>query len=174
MNIIKVFFGTLASLAFQVAFAAELSHVVIDTSNPATINFVGVPKAFPADKFQTLKDELAQSKGVHLISWHEFKSDLPKHVRQYIRRNDYPNFDVVSGLARLLERYEGTIFGLTWNGGLAITGNDYRHSELSYAAFLRDPASFTVSERRLDPVHPANHLEPLLSGSWDGNSQRGR
>lgn len=162
MNIVNVFLSSIALLALQAKLAAEPTHVVIDPSDQHTTTFIGVPKAVPADEFQKIKDSLVQRKGAYLLTWSDFKSDPPKHIRPYIRRTDYADIDVVGGLVRLLERYDGTPFGLTWNGGLAVTENDYRHSAGTYATFLSDPASFRVLERRGDPVHPANHLEPLL------------
>jgi hypothetical protein len=162
MKINRACLSALAMLAFQAAFAAEPTHVVIDPSDRHTTTFVGVPAAVPAEEFRKLKDSLVQRKGAYMLTWSEFKSDPPKHVRQYIRRNDYPDVDVVSGLARLLERYDGTPFGLTWNGGLAVTESDYRHAARTYAVYSSDPGSFRTPERRGDPVHPANHLEPLL------------
>lgn len=141
----------------------EPSHVVIDPSDQHTTTFVGVPKALPADQFQKLKESLNERKGAYLVPWQEFSRDPPRHVRQFIRRNDYPEVDVVGGLARLLERYDGSPFGLTWNGGLALTQNDYRHAARTYAAHIQDPSSFQRLDRKADPVHPANHLDPLLA-----------
>lgn len=162
MNTIKLLLGTFAILAFHAAPAAQPTHVVVDPSDQHTTTFIGVPKAIPAEHFQKLKESLEKRKGAHLILWSDFKSDTSKYVYPHIRRNDYPDVDVANGLARLLERYDGTPFGLTWNGGLAVTANDYRHSARTYAAFLGDANSFLNLERRGDPVHPANHLEPLL------------
>jgi len=153
----------LAALSSPGALGAEPTHVVIDPSDQYTTTFLGVPKALPADKFQKLKESLVQRKGAYLLSWQEFSGDPPRHIRPYIRRNDYPEVDVVGGLARLLERYDGTPFGLTWNGGLAVTQNDYRHAARTYTAYAQDAASVPRVDRKADPVHPANHLDPLLA-----------
>jgi hypothetical protein len=136
------------------AHSAEPSHVVIDPSDQHTTTFVGVPKTLPEKEFDALKQSLAQRKGAYMLTWQEFKLESEKHVRSHIRRNDYPDVDIVDGVTRLLERYDGSPFGLTWNGGIAVTQNDYTHSAREYRVFL-DP--------RRDPVHPLNHLEPLLS-----------
>jgi hypothetical protein len=153
----------LLALSTSSAFGAEPTHVVIDPSDQHTTTFVGIPKALPAEQFQKLKESLAERKGAYLVTWQEFSADPPRHVRPFVRRNDYPEVDVVGGLTQLLGRYDGTSFGLTWNGGLAVTLNDYRYSGRTYAAYLQDPNSFKRPDRKADPVHPSNHLEPLLA-----------
>ena len=98
---------------------------------------------------------------------------LPSHVllvldaayAEFVRRNDYPEVDLAAAMPQVLLRYEGTPIGITWNGGLAITGNDYRHAAKTFTAYNADPASDAarkVSDRRRDPVHPSNHLDALL------------
>jgi len=133
--------------------AAEPTHVVVDPSDQHTTTFVGIPKALPDAEFAKLKESLTQRKGAYLVTWAEFKQAPQKHVAVFIRRNDYPEVDVVTGLTHLLERYDGNPFGLTWNGGLAITQNDYAHSARTFLVY---------SDPRRDPVHPRNHLDPLL------------
>jgi hypothetical protein len=133
--------------------SAEPSHVIMDPSDQHTTTFVSVPKTMPANDFENLKSSLAQRKGAVLMAWQEFKEAPEKFIRPRIRRNDYTDVDVVGGLVQLLERYQGNPFGLTWNGGLAVTQNDYRHSARTFSVYL---------DRGLDPVHPQNHLGPLL------------
>ena len=135
------------------ASAAEPSHVVIDPSDQHTTTYVGVPKAVPEKEFEALKKSLGQRKGAYIVAWQEFKQAPEKHVRLFIRRNDYPDVDIVTGLTQLLERHEGSPFGLTWNGGLAVTQNDYNYSARTYLVY---------TEPTRDPVHPRNHLDPLL------------
>lgn len=143
--------------------AAAPSHLVIDPSDQHATTFVGIPPSLAAKDLQKIKDGLAQRKGAYLLSWSDFKSNPHKHVKQYIRRNDYPEVDVVAGLSQLVERYSGKPFGLTWNGGLAVTNNDYRHAARTYSAHLSNPDATVRRDRKSDPVHPANHLEVLLT-----------
>jgi hypothetical protein len=140
----------------------EPSHVVIDPTDEHTTVFLSVPQTAPAEALDKLKDNLKTSPKASLITWEAFKQNASKIVQAHIRRNDYPGVDVTTGLARLMEHLQGAPFGLTWNGGLAITGNDFRHSARSYMAFVADPSSFRPPERSSDPVHPLNHMEPLL------------
>ena len=141
-------------LAFAGALrAAEPSYVVVDPSERHTTTFVGIPKALPEKEFASLKESLGQRPGAYLVTWQEFKQAQDKHVRAFIRRNDYPDVDVVGGLVQLIERYDGNPFGLTWNGGLAVTQNDYNYSARTFLVY---------AEPQRDPVHPRNHLGPLL------------
>jgi hypothetical protein len=143
--------------------AEEPSHVLVDASKPDITTYVGVSKALPSENFQKLKEALAQRNDAYLLTWEEFKTAPAKHILSKIKRNDYAEVDIGRGMTLLIERYNGTPFGLTWNGGLAITGNDYLYSSRSYKAFTNDPGSFSrEADRRRDPVHPDNHLEPLL------------
>jgi hypothetical protein len=163
MQLIKLFCGALALLTTQVALSAEPTHVVVDPSDQYTTTYLGVPKSLPKEKFENIKKGLFERKGSYLVTWREFKRDPAKHIKPHIRRNDYPDVDVVRGLTRLLERYDGTPLGLTWNGGLAMTGNDYRHAARTFDKFQSNPNSVAKeSDRRRDPVHPENHLGPLL------------
>lgn len=163
MKLFSIFMTMLLTLGAHAALAAEPTHVAIDPSAQHTTYFVALPKSLPAEQFQGLEKTLTERKGSFIVSWQEFKADPTRYVRQFIRRNDYPEVDVVNGLARLIERYEGTEFGLSWNGGLAVTQNDYRHSAQTYRMFLKDPSLPKRLERRADPVHPLNHFEPLLA-----------
>ena len=134
-------------------FAAEPTHVIVDPSDKYITTFVGLPKDIPEKEFVALKESLSQRPGSYIVTWQEFKLTPEKYIRPNIRRNDYPDVDVVGGLEKLLERYDGTPFGLTWNGGLAVTHDDYAYAARTYAPF---------ADRRADPLHPLNHLEPLL------------
>jgi hypothetical protein len=167
MEVYMRLIGLLLSLSVfviaQAAFA-EPTHVVIDPSEQSATTFVSLPRTLPPEMFQEIKDNLKPEKGAYLVTWGDFKRNPQKHVQPCIRRNDYPEVDVAGGLALLLERYEGLPFGLTWNGGLALTRNDYQHASQTYATFLKDPRSVArAKDIRADPVHPANHLGPLLT-----------
>ena len=163
MNAIKSLLVLFVMLLSQSVLAADPKYVVIDPSDRYATTFVGISKALSAQELQQLKERVAQRKGAKLLTWAEFSKDRSKLVGAFIVRNDYPEVDVVDGLAKLLARHGDTPFGLTWNGGLAITANDYRHAERTFAAYTRDPKAFRVAERKADPVHPSNHLGPLLA-----------
>jgi hypothetical protein len=137
----------------NVVSAAEPSHVAIDPSDGYATTFVGIPKTLPEVDFEKLKQSMVQRKGSYLVTWADFKGAPEKHIKSNIRRNDYPDIDLVAGMTKLLERYDGTPFGVTWNGGIAVTNKDYQLASRAFAVY---------SDRGLDPIHPLNHLEPLL------------
>lgn len=160
----KLLLVVLTLLMQQLVFAAQPSHVVIERlEDQSSTQFISVPKHLPAENLRQLSEYIAKDSRMSLVTWAEFKSDLAKHVSAHIRRNDYPEVDVAAGLIRLLERYDSTPFGLTWNGGLAITGNDYRRAKLTYEGYVKDPNSVAREpDSNRDPVHPDNHLGPLM------------
>jgi len=93
------------------------------------------------------------------------KINVDKYVRGRIAKDDYPGSGVVSGIVALLDKYPGGPIGLTWNGGVAITYNDYQHAKKTYQKYLADPSEYErtrTHDPRLDPVNPRGHLGPLL------------
>ncbi len=150
--LVKFLCAITLSYAFAVN-AAEPSHVIVDPSDRHTTTFIGVPKALPEKQFEALKQSLRERQGAYIVTWQEFKESPEKHIRPNIKRNDYPAVDITAGMTQLLERFDGSVFGLTWNGGIAVTQNDFAHSARTFLVY-NEPAR--------DPVHPRNHLDPLL------------
>jgi hypothetical protein len=142
--------------------ATEPAFVLVDHTNRYATTYVGVPKDLTPEKLQKIKENIKGRKGAYLEPWESFRANLGQHVTSMIIRNDYPEIDISRGLVALLERYNGTPFGVTWNGGLAVTNNDYQYAEQIYGAYLKDPASVKRPDRRADRLHPNNHLQPLL------------
>lgn len=110
------------------------------------------------------KDKLEPN--VHLlVSWRDFivnRDQAATYILKYIRYNDYDEVDIVAGMCALIDRLGGAPVGLTWSGGIALTYSDYQHAKRTYAAWSAAPSSHTRRERAADPVHPLNHLGPLL------------
>jgi hypothetical protein len=103
------------------------------------------------------------------VSWESFKQGRDRYVRSHIVKNEYPQHRVADGLAALLEQNEGTPIGLTWNGGIAITNNDYQHAKRTRRQYEDDPAEYErsrVDDPRGDPVHPRGHFESLLGDPY--------
>lgn len=142
--------------------ATEPAFVLVDHTNRYATVYVGVPKNLAPEKWEKLKEDMKSRKAAYLEPWESFRANLGQHVTSRIIRNDYSEIDISRGLVALLERYNGAPFGVTWNGGLAVTNNDYQYAERTYSAYLKDPASVKRPDRRADPVHPNNHLQPLL------------
>jgi hypothetical protein len=99
------------------------------------------------------------------MSWGKFTSDTDNFVKAHIKKNDYESIQVVKGMVGVIEKYCLTPFGLTWNGGVAITYNDHQHAKMMHQRYLADPAEYDRTRNRdpsLDPVNPNNHFVPLL------------
>lgn len=134
-------------------------EVVIDASHPAYTVFIGIP----AGRSAAVHAKLASAPPrVTIIAWQAFSADPKRYVAAHIRRNDYPDQRAAAGVVELLHRYPSTPIGLTWNGGIAITRNDYRFAERTYQQFQADPNASVRPEKRADPVNPQGHLGPLL------------
>ena len=152
-----------AVLAPISAVAAEiLLVVVIPDVPPYVTSFIAIPKDTPEEKIKEMPSKIPA--GGHMVDWASFVGDLKRHVKDRMLKDEYQDYQTVDGLIALLQRYPGTPFGLTWNGGLAITYGDHRYAERTYQRYLKD-ATFVArpTDRRVDPVHPGNHIEPLLS-----------
>ena len=145
--------------------AAQPAQVLIDPSDQYAMTLMSISRRTPAAELDVLNARLAARKGAKIVSWETFAKMIGNEISQFVRRNDYPEVDLAAAMPQVLLRYEGTPIGITWNGGLAITGNDYRHAAKTFTAYNADPASDAarkVSDRRRDPVHPSNHLDALL------------
>lgn len=138
----------------------DRDFVVIDTSRPAYTVYLGIP----ADRYEAVRSrlELAQTASVQMLSWEAFSADPDRYVASRIQRNDYPDQKTVPGILELLKRFPGTPIGLTWNGGIAITRNDYHYAEQTYQRYLANPSAEVREDPRKDPVNPKAHLGPLL------------
>ncbi len=168
MKMKKVFYwgSMLMALAATPVLAEEPANVLIDPGDPYITTIASLSKAQPESALQRMKEAYSQRAGARIVSWQDFKQSPEKYILPNIRRNDYPEVDIVAGLAKLLEKYEGTPFGLTWNGGLGVTHSDYAYAARTFKAFSDDKADTVPArdpDRRADPVHPLNHLEPLLA-----------
>ena len=138
--------------------------VVIETTEPAYTVFAGVPK----DKVGAVKATLAsRPAGVVIVTWEQFTQDPDRYVRALIVKDEYPASRTVPGIIELVRRFPGTPFGLTWNGGVAITYRQYQHARSTYLQYQADPTEYDRTRNRdphplADPVNPQRHLRGLL------------
>ena len=136
-------------------------YVVIDQSEPAFIVFTGIPKDLDKEKLEATRKEVSGQEKLAMLTWQQFLTDVDKYARSVILKNDYPNIRVVDGLVCLVGSRQGSgaPWGLTWNGGIALTYNDYQHARQSFKAYKANPAAYKpISDPRRDPVHPMGHL----------------
>ena len=142
--------------------------VIVDRSEPAYTVYVAVEEGTPAEELGQLRSRVAQSKDAELVTWTDFRTDRRKYIDSRILVDHYPDSKVARGILELLRRNASTPFGLTWNGGIAVTFNDYQHAKRSYEAHLSDPGE--PADRRAfdpsrDPNNPQAHFRALLG--WE-------
>ena len=137
--------------------------VIVDRGEAAYTVFTRVPEGASKADLEGVKTWLAKQTDAEVIGWAIFQVRANDSIGTRIRKNDYPECDVSRGVTELLRRYPGSPFGVTWNGGIAFTFNDYRHAKKLYASWQADPSSKTrPTDPRDDPIHPDEHLGPLL------------
>ena len=147
---------------------AEPAYVIIDASKPHVTVYSSVKQALPGADFAKIKAAINSQTGASMETWESFKNNLSQHVSARIRKNDYPELPTREGLLAFLDKYDGVPIGLTWNGGIAFTYNDYMHTKRTYRAYLEEPDTvLRPSERKYDPTHPGNHFDALLPDSRD-------
>lgn len=135
------------------------SFVLVDQNDPAYIVFAGIPKDTDERKLEEIRSKISGHEKVSMVSWDQFTASVDRYVQSAVLINDYPNFQIVNGLICLLERTPGTPWGLTWNGGIALTRNDYEHAKRQYNSYKANPDEYkAISDPRMDPVNPGGHL----------------
>ena len=135
--------------------------VVIDQSEPAFIVFTGIPKDTNKEKLNKIKQLVSSQGKLTMLTWEQFLESVNGYARSVILRNDYPNTRAVNGIVCLVASKQGTgaPWGLTWNGGIALTFNDYQHARRSYESYKSNPAAYKpIQDPRRDPVYPGGHM----------------
>lgn len=136
--------------------------VLLGTEEPAYTVYVRIPAA----KVGAIRAQIANAPGkASLVSWAAFTQNPDAHIKGRIVKDEYPGFRVPAGIVELLRKYPGNPIGLTWNGGVAITQNDYNYAMRLYENYKANPAAYERTRNRdprADPIHPKGHLGPLL------------
>jgi hypothetical protein len=135
--------------------------VLVDQSEPAFIVFRGIPADIDKGQLEKIQKEVSSRKALAMLTWQQFLERINEYARLVILRNDYPNVRIVDGIVCLVAWKESAWapWGLTWNGGIALTYNDYKHARRTYEAYKADPASHKpIRDPRVDPVNPGGHL----------------
>lgn len=151
-------------LRVKLAAVAQLLDVVMMLERePAYATFVGIPRGKAGEVTAAIPAE----KRAQLVNfpWTEFMAKVRGLLSEIAIRNEYPELALRERLLEVLAEHPGTPIGVTWNGGIAVTANDYAHARRSHDSFRLDPARYERErprDRRRDPVHPLNHFEPLL------------
>lgn len=135
--------------------------VVVDQSEPSFIVFTGIPKTLDENKLEEIRQKVSGRETLTMLTWQQFLKNVNEYARSVILRNDYPNISIVDGIVCLVASKQGAgaPWGLTWNGGIALTFNDYQHARRTYSTFKTNSASYTpIHDPGRDPVHPSGHL----------------
>lgn len=143
--------------------AQRLDAVMMAEREPAFAAFVGIPRGKTSEFAATIPAE--QRAQVVIFPWTEFLAKARSLLGEIVIRNEYPELALREGLLAVLAENPGAPIGVTWNGGIAVTANDYAHARRSYDSFRLDPARHERDrprDRRRDRLHPLNHFEPLL------------
>ena len=135
--------------------------VLVDQSEPSFIVFTGIPKTLDAKTLDEIAQKVSSQETLTMLGWQQFLENVNEYARSVVLRNDYPTVRIVDGIVCLVGSRQGTgaPWGLTWNGGIALTRNDYDHARRTYESYKADPASYRpIRDPRKDPVNPRGHL----------------
>ena len=137
------------------------NFVIVDRGEKAFTVFIGIPKNFDKNELERIKQEVTDRDTLIMLTWEQFLKSVNEYARSVILINDYPSVGIVEGIVCLVSSRQGTgaPWGLTWNGGIALTRNDYNHARRTYELYKANPDSYKpIRDPRIDPVNPGGHL----------------
>jgi len=138
---------------------SQTAFVVIDRREAAFTVFTGVSKDTPNEQLNKIRADVANQSGTSMVTWSEFRATANEFAKSTMLRSDYPNYRVVEGIVCLVGKQPGVPWGLTWNGGIALTFRDYEHARRTYRLFKENPAQYRPTrDPRADPVNPGGFL----------------
>ena len=141
----------------------NLNYVIIDHKEKAYTVYMGIPENLPPEDFEKIKSDVSKEEGVDMVSWYEFKQNPDKYIKSKIIIYDYQDSQIVKGIVKIIEKSPGIPIGLTWNGGIAITYNDYQYAKNRYQQYLVNPAKYKPErDPRADPISPKRHFRRHL------------
>jgi len=145
--------------------SADPHLVIVDKSERAYTVFRAVPRDLPDAELERLRSKVAQQKSMELVPWDEFLEKKKEFLKSRILKDEYPGSKATEGIVELLRQSPGIPWGLTWNGGIALTRLDYQHAKETYERYKDDLEEYERTRNRdprRDPVNPKGHLGPLL------------
>jgi TPR repeat protein len=137
------------------------AHIYFDSTNPAYCHMIAI---------NNLEDFLKRIKGKEeeikkLISGEKFFHSQADYLDGCQIINDYPGYNVKKEVGKILSSYDGAMFSITWNGGIAFTVSDHNHTERIYEKYKSDPKGYLILGKRkqaFDRINPGHHLRHLL------------
>ncbi len=145
----------------DMAIDSKSRFVVVDSSESAFIVFTGIPKSIGGDQLEKIKQMVSSRETLTMLSWDQFLDGVNSYAHALILTNDYPDVRLIDGLVCLLasEKGSGIPWGLVWNGGIALTFNDYQHARRTYISYKGNPMEYQpIQDPRMDPINPSGHL----------------
>ena len=138
---------------------SKSSHVIGDPSEKGFIVVTGIPTETDHAQLKKYRAKASKLDKVTILSWQQFLDNIQNYFRETLLKDDYPNNKTVDGLICLVSKLPTTQWGLTWNGGIALTRMDYNHVRKTYQAYKSNPAKYKpISNPKSDPVNPKGHL----------------
>ena len=138
---------------------------MLDRTEPAYTVVMGVPVAATTSQWSQLRQMTSKSYKVELIEWKVFFPEAEKRLAACIVKDEYGMKGRIGQFMYAVQNYPGMQFGLTWNGGMAVTGLDYQHTKALYAEYTANPGSWSARGGRgwrADRVNPDGHLPFFL------------
>jgi hypothetical protein len=137
--------------------------VVVDPSHPSYTVLISVP----AEKRREIERSHPSAKTFSYVSLEDFRKNPKQYVSKKILIASYSTPRFFDRLGQLVAKYPGTPVGVVFNGGVAITYNDYTHADRMYAIWNRDKNRYLEVQNlpentARDPIHPEAHFGPLL------------
>lgn len=128
------------------------AYVFVDQTDPAYVLMQGIPASTSAESMTELREQAARRNGT-IISWDQFSREVGDYARSKIVRNDYPQFNVVTGVTCLVRNSPGSSWAIVWNAGIALTASDYTTASALYQDYQRNPSGYRPDRRggRLNP-----------------------
>ena len=142
-------------------FESESGFVVIDQSVSAYTVFTGISKKTSEQERDELKSKISEQEKVTVVTWAEFIENARKLASTTIVKHEYMEYGVIDGIVCLVGKAPGAPWGLTWNGGIALTSNDYQHAREIYLLYKENPEKYKLEanrDPRADPINPGGHL----------------
>lgn len=145
--------------------------VTVDGSMDAYTVFTAQPLKLSPAELGEVKAQAEHHAGVELMLWSDFLAQREELFDACMVEDDYPGSQARTGLLELLRRYPGVPFGLTWNGGIAFTFQDYQYAKRTWEIHGADPDAMSAGGTYMpdqDPLVPMVHFGPLLGWKQAG------
>ncbi len=139
-------------LAAACAAPATPRLVVIETREPAFTVFTPMPPDMTEVKLRQLIADRGATATTRVVSWDGLAKEVAPEEARVVQQRDFPGANLTAGIICLLTKAPGP-WGITWNGGIALTRNDYDYARRTFAS--RTPSAPG------SPVDPRGHLAPL-------------